>query len=140
MGEGPTRIVCDTNVLVSAVLFGGPPREVLKEVISGAVVGAVSLAICREVEEVLQRPKFGLTGDQVAEILDAIRETFHLVSPKEAVEAVAEDPDDNRILEAALAAGAQVVVTGDRHLLRLGAYRGIRIVSPQAFLRERRAR
>ncbi|NOY46208.1 MAG: putative toxin-antitoxin system toxin component, PIN family [Deltaproteobacteria bacterium] len=135
-----TRIVCDTNVIVSAVVFGGPPRRVLELVSEGKVAGALSLAICWEVEAVLLRPKFGLTGAQVAAIIEALRDTFYLVSPQETVDAVPDDPDDNRVLEAALAAGADRVVTGDRHLLSLESYRGIRVLSPAEFLKEWEAR
>ncbi len=70
----------------------------------------------------------------MAGILDLFRETFVLVAPTEAVEAVPDDPYDNATLEAALAASADVVITGDRHLLRPKSFRGVPMVSPADLL------
>jgi len=78
----------------------------------------------------------GLAARQVEAIVDLVRQTFLLVSPLEAVAAVPDDPDDDTVLEAALAAAADIVVSGDDHLLRLGEFRGIRIVSPAALITE----
>lgn len=126
------RIVCDTNVLVSGLLFGGNCRAVIGMVAKGRIDGFTSNALLAELEGVLLRPKFGLEASQVAAIVDLVRRTFMTVSPREAVTAVIDDPDDNAVLEAALAAGADLVVSGDEHLLRLGEFRGIRMISPAA--------
>jgi len=128
------RVVCDTNVLVSAIFFGGNARRIIRLVSESRIEGYLSLEICRESEEVLLRPKFGLHAEQVHGIMELVRETFFLVSPSERIAAVPDDPDDNIILEAAVAATADAVITGDQHLLVLEKYRGIRILSPAGFL------
>lgn len=128
------KVVCDTNVLVSAILFGGKARDIVRMVSEARIEGFLSLAICEELEEVLLRPKFGLSPEQVAVALELVRQTFHLVCPAERLDVVAEDPADNAVVEAAVAAGADVIVSGDRHLLTLGSFRTIRILSPAAFL------
>ena len=124
------KIVCDTNVLVSGILFRGHPRRILLLTAQGKLTNCTSLALLREAEAVLGRPKFGLRPSQVAGILAVFRETFELVHPGESVSAVVDDPADNRVLEAASAAAADRIVSGDRHLLRLKEWRGIRVLSP----------
>ncbi len=130
------RVVCDTNVLVSGLLFGGNCRAVLALVSEGKIEGFTSSALNAELEEVLLRPKFRLTGQQVGAILDLVRQTFLLVLPCEQLNIVADDPDDDAVLEAAVAAEADRVVSGDEHLLRLRTFRSIRIVSPAELLQE----
>ncbi len=130
------RIVCDTNVLVSGLLFGGNCRAVVRQVSEGRVDGFTSASLIAELEGVLGRRRFGLTAAQTAAIVDLVRESFVLVAPTEPVKAVQRDPDDNAVLETAVAAKADLVVSGDDHLLSLGAFRGIRVVSPARFLEE----
>ena len=130
------RIVCDTNVLVSGILFGGPPREVLLLASRGRVTNCISGDILSEVEKVLLRPKFKIMPEQVSGILMLFRDTFEVVVPVRRFKVVLSDPDDDRILEAAVAAEAETIVSGDRHLLSIGSWGGIRIVSPGDLLRE----
>jgi putative PIN family toxin of toxin-antitoxin system len=128
------RIVCDTNVLVSAIVFGGRPREVLETVIAGRTQGFLSAALEQEFREVLIRPKFGLSQRHVHHICQALRDLLQTVYPKEKISAIKEDPADNAVLACALAAGADCIISGDAHLLKLGRFRNIRILRPSEFL------
>jgi putative PIN family toxin of toxin-antitoxin system len=128
------RIVCDTNVLISGVLFNGPPRRVLELIARGAIDNAVSLEILAEVKNILLRPEFGLSSEQVTDMVATFTETFSLVAPGVRVDAVKDDPDDDRILEAAQTAHARVIVSGDQHLLSIKAWREIEILSPAVFM------
>jgi len=128
------RIVCDTNVLVSGVLFGGASRQILVLASRGKLSNFISREILREVEEVLARPKFKLSAAQVLSITQVFRDTFELVVPSSSVTMVESDPADDRILEAALEAKAEAIVSGDKHLLCLRTWQGIRIVSPADFI------
>ena len=128
-------IVCDTNVLISALLFpGGPPDEILKLVREGYVKLAISMEICAELEGVL-REKFEMPGKDAKEVIKSIREISFLVQPKEKISLIKEDPPDNRILECAVAADADYIVSGDlKHLQPLKEFRGIPILSPAKFV------
>ena len=130
------KIVCDTNILISGILFGGKPREILRLCSSGTVVNFISPDILKEVEEVLLRPKFGLKKEQVYEIIRLFRDTFTLVSPDRHLSVVTADPDDNRILEAALATKADAIVSGDAHLLDLVNWKGVPVISADTFLKK----
>ena len=124
-------IVCDTNVLISALLFpGGPPDEILKLVRDGYVKLAISKEICVELEGVL-REKFEIPEKDTKEVIKSIREISFPVQPKEKINLIKEDPSDNRILECAIAADADYIVSGDlKHLQSLKEFRGIPILSP----------
>lgn len=128
------KIVCDTNVLISGVIFGGRPREILTLVSRGLIVNVTSTALLREAEDVLLRPKFGLLPEEVSGMMTLFRESFELVQPSRRVKVVSNDPDDNRVLEAAYAGGVECIVSGNDHLLCLHEWEGIRILSPSDFL------
>jgi putative PIN family toxin of toxin-antitoxin system len=127
------KIVCDTNVLISGILFRGHPRRILDWAAQGKLMNCASPALLREAENVLSRPKFGLRPSEVANILALFRDTFEMVHPEESVTAIRDDPADNRVHEAAGAAAADFIVSGDRHLLQLKEWQGIQIISPGDF-------
>lgn len=128
------RLVCDTNVLISGILFGGKPREVLKLCATGKVTNFTSPDLLKEVETVLQRPKFGLDEEQVYSILRLFRDTFSIVKPELRLSVITADPDDDRVLETAAAVQAEVIISGDAHLLDLAVWNNTPILTPSAFL------
>jgi uncharacterized protein len=127
------RIVLDTNVIVSALVFGGVPRGVLELAEAGECQFFYSEAIQTEVRRVLSE-KFEWPQAILREALPVLWSMGELVVPRMTLDAVPDDPDDNRILECAVEAHAQVVVSGDHHLLALQKYKSIRIVTPRQFI------
>jgi len=128
------RIVVDTNVIVSALVFGGLPRRIFELVEGGYCELFYAAEIQEETRRVL-RDKFGWDEDRLDRYLRTLWSLGKRMVLRHRVNAVREDPDDNRILECALAADADVIVSGDRHLLKLGAYEGITILTPRDFLK-----
>jgi len=128
-----TRIVLDTNVIVSALVFGGVPRSVLELAESGQCELFYSESIQNEVRRVLTE-KFSWAPARLHEVLPVLWNMGELVTPRVTVRAVPNDPDDDRILECALAANASFIVSGDRHLLALRNYKSISILTPRQFL------
>ena len=128
------HVVLDTNVLISALLFGGAPREILEMIIAGSIDCSLSTAILDELRDVLQRPKFGFSCRQAAAVVEELCSVCEVVNPSMRIGVVKGDPDDDRILECALEAKAGIIVSGDSHLLELRTYRGIRILGPADFL------
>jgi len=120
------RVVADTNVLVSAIQFGGKPKQLLDLASDGHVDLATSEFILEETLRVL-RDKFHHAPEELGETAKHLRVIARTVTPTESVAAVDADPSDNRILECAVAADAEVIVSGDKHLLALGNFRGIPI-------------
>ena len=127
------KVVFDTNVLVSALaLPGGRGDEALRRVVDGEDSLALSKAVLDELLSVLAR-KFDHDREALARVAVFLSEAAEFVEPTERLAVLADEPD-NRILECALAAGAQLVVTGDRAMLAQGDYRGILIVSLSSYL------
>ena len=127
------RIVLDTNVIVSALVFGGLPRAVLELAEAEQCEFFYSEPIQTEVRRVLTE-KFDWPPAMLHQVLPVLWSTGKLVFPRIKVHAVRVDPDDDRILECAVAAKADFLVSGDRHLLALHTYKSISIVSPRQFL------
>lgn len=95
----------------------------------------VSPFVLWELERVLARPKIGFEPGKIRETLEALKEVAHVVQPKTKVDVIASHEPDNRILECALAAKADVLVTGDLKDIRpLGRFEGIEILTPREFL------
>ncbi|MXY35304.1 MAG: putative toxin-antitoxin system toxin component, PIN family [Dehalococcoidia bacterium] len=128
------RVVLDTNVIISALNFPGNERLVLDLARRNRFDLFLSPFILGEVSGVLTR-KFGWDGERVTQALSMLRATANVIEPQQGLAVVEGDHADNRILECALAASADYLVTGDRrHLLPLGEHRGTTIVNAPQFL------
>ena len=128
------RVVLDTNVLISAILFGGKPRQILEKAIRGEIRLCISEPILEELKGVLQRSKFDYSPEMIQVILTELTGIADFVNPSKTIDVVLEDPEDNRILECAVEAEANYIITGDFHLLKLSRYRNIEVVNAVAFL------
>jgi putative PIN family toxin of toxin-antitoxin system len=124
----------DTNVFISALNFGGLPRQLLVAAQHKRFLLSTSPPIMAEMHRVL-RDKFLWTEDMLKREALHLSRIATLVHPTQAIDAVPDDPDDNRILECAVEATSAYIVTGDNDLLRLGTYRSIRIVRVADFLK-----
>jgi putative PIN family toxin of toxin-antitoxin system len=123
-------LVLDSNVYISAVLFGGRPRRIIEAALAGKVRLAASEFILEEIAGVLRGKKFKLPAAAAREVVSEIASLAGIFAPVEKISLLEEDPADNRILECALAAGADVIVSGDKHLLALKTFRDMPILSP----------
>jgi len=128
------RVVADTNIFISALMFGGLPGVFLDLALGRGFTLVISRAILDELDEKL-RGKFAVSERDAHAIRRKLEGNANVVDPDFELNAVAGDPDDNRILECAVAGKADFIVSGDRHLLRLGSYAGIAIVTVRQFLK-----
>jgi len=128
------KVVLDTNILISAILFGGKPRRILEKAIRGEIRLCISEPILDELKGVLQRSKFDYSPEMIQVILKELMGVSDFVNASKTIDVVLEDPEDNRILECAVEAEANYIITGDFHLLKLSRYRNIEVVNPGAFL------
>jgi putative PIN family toxin of toxin-antitoxin system len=130
------RVVLDTNVVVSALLFEAGRlawfRQAWRE---GSCSPLVSPATAAELLRVLAYPKFGLTGDEIEALLGDFLPFVEAVEPPEGTDSWPglTDPDDRIFLELAVSGRASCLVTGDQALLSLSPPRGCRIISPAEF-------
>jgi len=130
------RVVIDTNVLIAALLSDATPRRVYQAFLSDTITLLFSRQTLFELATVLRRPSIRLVTSRTEadDLLSAIQRDGVLVEVREPVLAC-RDPKDNRFLECALAGRADYLVTGDRDLLVLNPFHGIRILRPSDFLR-----
>ena len=128
------KAALDSNVIVSGVLFSGNEERVLEAALTRQFELISSDLIFREVEGVLGR-KFGRSATEIAEVLWDLRELATIIDPPRTITVVPGDHPDNRVLECAVHAEADYLVTGDRkHLLPLGELDGVRILRAPDFL------
>ena len=126
-------VVLDANIYVSALAFGGKPKRVFQLGITRRVDLAISDPIRTEVLRTL-RDKFRWSEERLTEASSLIGTAATTVVPAVTLRVVERDPDDDRVLECAVTAKAEVIVTGDSDLLSLGEYEGIEIIQVVDFL------
>ena len=128
-------VVVDTHVMVSALLFGGTPGRLIdlwkKE--------RIRLFVCKEMVDEMMRvlayPRFRLTEKEINYLLYyEMLPYFEIVEIPPGPVIVSNDPSDDKFIRCASAAGAGVIVSGDRHLLSLKEHQGIQILTPTQFL------
>jgi putative PIN family toxin of toxin-antitoxin system len=126
------RMVLDTNVVASALLWDGPPRLLLRAGLNEDIVLLSSAPILAELTDILSRAKFekkiAASLLSVDQLVDLYTDLVSLVRPT-AVQRLAPDPDDDVVIGTAIAAKAEFLVTGDKALLSVAEYEGGRIIS-----------
>lgn len=132
MGKKQNKVVLDTNVIISAIVFYGKPLRILELALDKRFRAYTSKFLLSELQEVLIK-KFDFTKERVEQIEKKLLKVFKLVYPKQTVEIV-RDKTDNRVLEVALEANCDYIISGDKDLLDLHAFKNIVIVKPEEFL------
>ena len=129
------RAVIDTNILISATFWPGKPKQLLNQVRRGKITFLTSEVLLAELKEVLTREDkpFKLSAEESERVLAAIRNLAETIEPHSLVTAC-RDNADNRVLECALDGRADWIITGDRHLLDLESFEGIKIRTVANFL------
>jgi uncharacterized protein len=134
------RVVLDTNIWLSGLLWGGLPGQILQQVELGALRAIASEVILDELARTLDRPKFQRRlerlGLDIAGILGAVRQVVVMVPDELIVVENLRDPKDAMIVAAAIVGNAGVIITGDQDLLVLGEVNGVKILTPRDFLDE----
>ena len=130
------RVVLDTNVVVSALLFQTTLSKIVALWQGGAVIPVISKDTFQELQTVLAYPKFAFTPDEVRALLEGeILPFFEVVEAVEDVKGVCADPADDKFLACALSASADYLVSGDKALTELKQYKSVRIITPADFLK-----
>ncbi len=128
------RGVFDNNVLVSAALLAGVPRQAFDKLLDNGMV-LISVPVLLELAEVLNREKFDkyVTHDERMRFMVGFLRVAEMIETGETI-AVCRDPKDDKLLELAVSGDADFLVTGDKDLLVLNPFRGVKIITPREFL------
>jgi uncharacterized protein len=128
------KIVPDTNVLISAFITDGNEYQILKLAKQNNIKILLSPDILDEFEDVIKRPRLGFSFEQINSFTQQINNISEKIYPSETLSIIKEDPDDDKILEAASKGKADYIISGDNHLLNLKEFRNIKIVNASTFL------
>jgi len=130
----PVTIVADTNIIVSALFWGGNESEIVHLVEEGKIKLLTSVALLDELKKVLMYERFGLNEKEIDDNVKYILTISEIISPRRRLRVIHEDPADNRVLECALAGKAAYIVSGDKHLLQLKKFGRTKIVRAKELL------
>ncbi len=131
------RVVIDTNVFISSFLGRGNPKQIIDLWINGNLTLCLSREIIDEYVEVLIR--LGIkNANEIEEMLQLFANGYHSIftAKTKTLKIVMEDPDDNKFFECAVSLEAKFIISGDKNVLKIKDYCGIKVVSPKEFLAE----
>ena len=131
---GKTKVLLDTNILISALGWSGKPKVIFEKCLHGELVLVTSPNQIDELKRVMDYPKFNFSEEQKATFISIILEIATMVEITGKVNVVVDDPDDNAILETAIVGNVQYLVSGDPHLLKLKEFAKVKIVTASEFL------
>ena len=128
------KIVLDTNVFVSGVFFSGPPYRILEAWRDGKIQVVVSPEILDEYQRVGEILAEDHPTINLKPLLDYLIQNADIYAAPPLPEAVCEDPDDDKFFACALASESRIIVSGDKHLLKVSGYREIEVIKPRDFV------
>lgn len=128
------KIVLDTNVLVSGIFFSGPPADILRAWSRGKFRLVLSPEILDEYTRVSAELADKFPDIDIRRILDLVVVRSEVCSPAALPQQVCEDPHDDKFFAAALDSRAKIIISGDKHLLRVSGYQGVSVLTPRQFL------
>jgi putative PIN family toxin of toxin-antitoxin system len=129
------KIILDTNVFISGVFFSGPPRQILNAWRDGKIQLVLSQEIFREYCRVGEVFAEEFPSINLQPILDLVIIEAELYDAKDLLEPVCSDPDDDKFLACAIASGNKIIVSGDKHLIKVSGFQGIEILKPREFIK-----
>ncbi len=139
MGKKPKkiiRVVLDTNVLVSGLLFKGELSGIVELWQKGKIIPVISKETFDELRTVLEYPKFSLSRTEIKSLIEHdVLPFFEVVTVSKHVKGICRDPGDDKFISCALSASAGYIVSGDKDLCDLNRYKSARIVTPSDFLK-----
>jgi putative PIN family toxin of toxin-antitoxin system len=128
------RVVLDTNILISGLLYPGKPKKLINLALDGKIEAVSSIRIINELKEVIAREEFRLSKEEQEVMVNFIIRLSRIVMIKSNFKIVKKDPDDDVIIRTAYDRNAKYIVSGDHHLLELKEVAGIKIVTANEML------
>ena len=128
------RIVLDTNIFISSFFWGGNPRKIMERVIDGKDELFICKEILQEIASVMARPKFNVSNEYIIRFIHSIEDIANHIILSGIVQKVCRDSEDDKILECALLANADYIITGDVDLLILKEFRGTKIITANEYV------
>jgi putative PIN family toxin of toxin-antitoxin system len=130
------KIVLDTNVFISGIFFSGPPYQILKAWRDGRLQLLLSEEILAEYHRVGELLSDEYPHVDLRPFLELLTINTELVTPQKLPNQVCDDPDDDKFIACALAGKSKIIISGDKHLLKVSGYKGIKVLRPRKFVDE----
>jgi putative PIN family toxin of toxin-antitoxin system len=130
------KIVLDTNVLVSGIFFTGPPYEILKAWEKKKFHILITPDIFEEYQRVIKILEKQYPEIDISPVLKLIMAKSVIIDAVKLSEQVCEDPDDDKFIACAISGNSTLIVSGDKHLLKVSGYNGIKVIRPRNFIEE----
>ena len=124
------KVFLDTNILVSATFWEGSSYRLLMKIARAEIIGFTTQEILQEYRTILKR-EFTLNEENTDTQIEKLLKILEIVTPSETIEIIKEDPADNKVLEGAVEARVNFIVSYDKHLLKIRSFRGIRVIKPE---------
>lgn len=128
------KLVLDTNVFISGIFFSGPPSQILKAWKQSKLQIILSKEILIEYQRVGEELAAKYPGIDIEPLIELLTIYGEVVETKGISISVCEDPDDNKFIECALASNSKLIVSGDKHLLKISGYQEITVLQPREFI------
>ncbi|MCR4336864.1 MAG: putative toxin-antitoxin system toxin component, PIN family [Candidatus Omnitrophica bacterium] len=129
------KVILDTNVLVSAIFFSsGPPRQILLAWNQGKFKLVISPQIFQEYRATIGELQSRYPTVSIEPILDLLLLSSEMCSGQKSLESICKDPEDDKFIHCALLSGTRLIVSGDKHLLKVSGYQNIEVLRPRKFL------
>jgi uncharacterized protein len=129
------KVILDTNVFISGVFFSGPPYQILNAWRNGKIQLVISQQILSEYRRVGEVFADKFPSVDLQPILDLVTIEAELYDAKDFSEPVCSDPDDDKFLACAIASGSRIIVSGDKHLIKVSGFEGIEVLKPSEFVK-----
>jgi len=130
------RIILDTNVFISGIFFSGPPSQILKAWENQNLQIVLSKQILDEYQRVADELSLKYPQINITPIIELVTIHGQFIDTEGIVISICEDPDDDKFIECAIAGKCDIIVSGDRHLLKLAGHKGIMILKPRDFVEQ----
>ncbi|TSC93606.1 MAG: hypothetical protein CEN91_188 [Candidatus Berkelbacteria bacterium Licking1014_85] len=127
------NVVLDTNIIISALVFGGKPREIFELIVNGQINGFFSKKLLNELLGVL-KIKFKYIDSELEKIKSLIKQNFIIINPKKIPKIITDDLFDNQVLAITDFEKIDFIISGDKHLLNIEKYKNTPIQNPESFL------
>ena len=128
------KIVLDTNVFISGIFFSGPPSQILQAWKNKKIQIILSQDILDEYHRVAKSISLKYPAIDISKIIELVMVHGQFVDSTDLDIAVCEDPDDNKFIECAITSDTKVIVSGDKHLLKITGFQGISVIKPREFV------
>jgi putative PIN family toxin of toxin-antitoxin system len=128
------KIVLDTNVFISGIFFGGPPSQILQSWRKSKIQIVLTEQILEEYQRVGEELSAKYPSINIEPFIELFTIFGEFVETKGITETICEDPDDNKFIECAIASQSKLIVSGDKHLLKISGYKEIEVLKPRQFV------